>query len=67
MNNLQKVIAGLQIVAKYEKTDYDVSAEHDIIYTAVSASELMSEEDKKAMIEVGWSWNDGLECFYIFV
>jgi len=67
MSTLQKAITGLQIVAKYEQSGYDIAADHDIIYAGYDVADRMSEQDKQAMQEAGWRWDEGLGSFYLFV
>lgn len=51
---MNKVLAGLQIIAKYDE-DFDTCAEHDELYAGVGIE--MSDEDQKAMNEIGWRWD----------
>lgn len=67
MKKIEQVITGLQIVAKYDATGYSVAAEHDILYASVPDIDKMSEEDKQAIRDAGWSWDSSLPSFYIFV
>lgn len=67
MSNLQQIIAGLQIIAKYDERGYDVAAEHDVLYAGAKSASRMSEEDKQAMKDAGWGWNQEIDSFYIFV
>ena len=52
MNSLQKVLQGLQIFAKYGGGD--IASGHDMIYAGPPAGVEMSEEDTKALQELGW-------------
>ncbi len=66
MNKLQEIAAGLQIIAKYGDR-HDVGAEHDVIMAGHIAAEKMTEEDKKAMEDAGWSWSDEYDSYTVFV
>ena len=63
---MNKVLAGLQIIAKYDE-DFDTCAEHDEFYAGAgdqTAPSAMSDEDQKIMNDNGWHW-DG-ESWRIF-
>lgn len=57
---------GFAIFAKYEPDErFSISAEHDIVY-AGRAVDLYSDEDKKRLEELHWSYDDDVECYYHF-
>ena len=60
MASMKQVIEGLQILAKYvENPDKSwVSAEHDQIWAGPDRGEVVSEEDKKALEDLGWFEDD---------
>ena len=60
-------IEAFQIFDKYTPDDtYVVNPEHDVVYTGCNP-ELVSDEDKKRLKELGFHPSDtGLDCFYIF-
>ena len=53
MPNVESVIEGLQIFAKYKPGKW-CAAEHDIIYGPCSDSDQISDEDRKRLDEIGW-------------
>lgn len=54
------------IFAKYEPdAAYEVAAEHDVIY-AGRASDRYSIDDKQRLEELGWHYDESLECYYYF-
>lgn len=56
---MNKVLAGLQIIAKYDE-DFDICAEHDEIHAGIGIKTIpsaMSEEDRNTMEEHGWRWD----------
>lgn len=59
---MNKVLAGLQIIAKYDE-EFQVCAGHDEILAGIGIE--LSEEDSKKMKELGWSdyEGDGWRCF----
>jgi len=63
---IQKIIEGLQIFAKY---DFDVSAEHDVIYASENTihNEQISEDDKQKLRELDWGFSAEDEHWYYFV
>lgn len=58
----QEIVHGLSIVAKYD--DCDIAAEHDVIYVG---SRKLTKEDKKALKDCGYHWDDECECWARFV
>lgn len=59
-------IEALQIFDKYEpNSSYVMQPDHDIIYTGCNP-DLVSDEDKKRLKELGFHPSDtGLDCFYM--
>ena len=53
------------IFAKYSPQYADVSAEHDVLYAGPDP-ETVSDEDKKALSELGWEPETEYNCFYYF-
>ncbi len=59
---MSKVKAGFDIFLKYG--EWNISAEHDIIYAYPVLDEVkVSEEDVKALEELGWWWDDDSDCW----
>ena len=52
---MNKVLAGLQIIATYDE-DFELCAEHDEVFAGVGIE--MSEEDQKKMEDLDWSWDE---------
>ena len=62
---LQNFIEGLQIIAKYEKEEFCLRAEHDQFWVSETALPL-SDEDSAKMLELGWfkdEYADGWNAF----
>ena len=64
MNN---ILAGLQIIAKYDE-DFEIScADHDIIHANVrSGDQVLSDEDFSKMYDLDWMWDDEFPCWSHF-
>lgn len=58
MNDLKRLLAGLEIFNKYG--DSDVSAQHDIIY---AGRETTNQEDSAKLKELGWHKEEEFECW----
>lgn len=57
-------IEALQIFQKYQPNEtFVMSAEHDIIYTGCSP-DLVSDDDKKRLEELGLHVDEDLDSFY---
>ncbi|NDV63900.1 hypothetical protein [Bacteroides sp. 224] len=50
---MENLIKALQILLKYGNPDYPTHCEHDVLYVDISP-ELVSEEDKKELEELGF-------------
>lgn len=67
MATINRIIAGLQIFAKYGGGDrYSVQAEHDVIYSGPEEGMAMTEEDKAALDKIGWHFDDTTDCWQVF-
>lgn len=56
----------LQIFDKYQPDEsYVLQPDHDVIHTGCSP-ELVSEEDKKRLAELGCEPDEDFDCFYVF-
>lgn len=66
MNHLEKIIAGLTIIAKYGD-EYDVAAEHDVIMAGHSVHHKMTPEDQGGMEEAGWHWSESYDSYAFHV
>lgn len=64
MNHMERLIAGLTIVAKYGD-EYDVYTNHGVVYAGVEAK--MSDTDWQAMMAAGWRWDNEHNCFRFYV
>lgn len=62
MATIQKVMEGLQILAKYDAGG-EMAAEHDIIYAGNAE---VSEEDAKKLEELGWHKDGEYDCWARF-
>jgi len=59
---MDKLIAALQIFLKYGNPKYPTHCEHDVLYISIDP-ELVSEEDKKELDELGFFHSESEECF----
>jgi hypothetical protein len=65
MNTYKALIEAFQIFDKYQPDEtFVVSAEHDIIYTGCSP-DLVSDDDKKRLAELGFHIDEHLDSFYM--
>jgi len=67
MTRAQKIVAGMQLIMKYEP-DTDIAAEHDIIYFGSQESyKKMSDEEKVQMVNLGWHLDTETDSWARFV
>ena len=58
------MIEGLEILKDYPTGDGWMAAEHDIIWTGCEENpENMNPEDVKKLDELGFFWDDELDCW----
>jgi len=56
---ISDIIIGLQILAQYvDENEHIGGAEHDVLY-AVPPGTKVSDEHKRHLDELGWSYNEG--------
>lgn len=68
MKTNEKIVKAFTIFLKYEDLDNldpDVYAEHDVIYCGPDP-EIVSEEDKLKLEELGFGVDTEFNCFYYF-
>lgn len=59
-NRLLKCAEGLQILARYDASQFSLCAEHDEIHAGYDADpESMTERDRHRLGELGWYHHDG--------
>lgn len=62
------IIAGLQILVKYEKPTAHICAEHDEIFAGPNLTpDKISADDIKALNDAGWTWNPDSDSWHMFV
>jgi len=69
MASLNQVAQGMFVFGKYVDPDdcNGVCAEHDEVYAGLEAfPDKMSEDDKKKVEDLGWSWDSGLQSWRHF-
>lgn len=66
MMTIDSIIAGLQIIQEVEPNNWGISAEHDEIY-AGGNSHNYTEDQIKRLEELGFHFDEGIECFRVFV
>ena len=70
MAKVKTIANGLIVLLKYpvsgDERD-DITAEHDIIYAGGVEPGKMIPEDRKALDELGWEWDEDLECWWRYV
>ena len=65
---MKKLAEALALLLKLGAEDNDLCAEHDVIYLGHSVgANVPSEEDYKKLAELGVHWDNGLECWRMFV
>lgn len=62
---MDELIKALQIFLKYGNKKYPTSCEHDILYVDIDPI-VVSDEDKKALDELGFFVDDENDCFASF-
>ena len=62
---MEDLIKALQIFLKYNDAKYPTSCEHDCLYVHIYPS-LVSEEDKKELVTLGFYIDDDLAVFSSF-
>jgi hypothetical protein len=58
------LIEALTIMVKYANPKYPCVCEHDVLY--VHGIGRMSEADEARVAELGFDWDEGLECWSSF-
>ena len=61
---MQELITGLQILERYG--DWNVSAEHDIIYAGADADKVSKEDAKALKAMTGWHVDSEFNCWAYF-
>jgi DNA-binding protein YbaB len=64
-NKMKDLIEALQIFLKYGNPDYPTHCEHDVMTVDINP-ELVSEEDKKVLDELGFFAENEEGCFKSF-
>ena len=65
MSGFDKLIAAFQIFKKYSDTQWPTNCEHDMLYVMVNQEDV-SEEDKAALLELGFMTNGENFSSYTF-
>lgn len=65
MASVMKVIEGLQILSRYPESS-NVNAERDIIYAGPPSSEVVSDDDRKRLHDLGWHVSSEFGCWARF-
>jgi hypothetical protein len=65
MSPIKKICLGLEIIEKYNPNDHP-EFNHDVIYAGVNMRDMMTEVDKIALDEMGWSYNKPNDCWQHF-
>jgi hypothetical protein len=60
---VHRVIAGLQILAKYSDS---VDAQHDVIYAGPGDSSVISREDAAELERIGWHYESDVDSWAVF-
>ena len=64
MPNIEKIIAGLQILAIHAPGKW-CCAEHDILYGPGDIEDF-SQEEREKLERLRWLWDEDLESWYTF-
>lgn len=70
MSKMEKVAAGLALLAQYQSQDESqgIAAEHDVIYAGPDeAEEVVSQDHQQQLDELGWFVSEEFGCYQIFV
>lgn len=62
MSGIKKIRIGLEIIEKYNPDD-DPQFNHDVIYAGVDTPEMVSDEDKAKLDELGWRVDREYNCW----
>lgn len=62
MSPIKKIRLGLELIEQIAPDDQPQYT-HDIIFAGVNTPDAMSEERKKALIELGWRHNTEYNCW----
>lgn len=66
-NSYEEIAEGLLILNKYPGRKH-MGAEHDVLYVGDSeVLGLMSEEDCRMMLLLGWHWSKDVDCWASFI
>ena len=60
---MKDLIEALQIFLKYKNPYSPTHCEHDILMVMSATPDEMSEEDKKRLDELSFSWNEEYDCW----
>jgi hypothetical protein len=60
---MDKLIQALQIFLKYGNPQWPTHCEHDVLLIMGYQEDEISEEDKKTLYDLGFSWNAEYDSF----